>query len=366
MPYSKFSLPEYPVREDVWDSLAAETRPIVVYGMGNGADKLLSRFAEYGIRVADFFASDGFVRGHSFHGFRVKSFSEIRETYPDFRIVLSFASNRPEVISALAEIDRAYDLVAPDMPVAGGEYFDRAFYNAHYGEILRAYELFSDEDSRSAFAAAVRYRLTGRISYLLSAFSPEEEIFSHFYAPERYLDVGAYRGDTVRSAVLRWNTLREIVAVEPDSKNFARLAAYAGSVDSPKILPVEGAAYSENGEGCFSEGGNRNSSLLSASYRHKDRAVRLLRLDSLPLGRVDLIKYDVEGAEREALEGSEALILRDRPQMLVSLYHRSADLFKIPLALSRKYPFYRFLLRRAYCLPAWEIDLICIPERKNE
>lgn len=83
MPYEKYELPKYPCMEDMWDRLSKENRPIVVYGMGNGADKLIRRFEKYGIEIADFFASDGFVRGHSFHGKRVKSFSEIRESYEE-------------------------------------------------------------------------------------------------------------------------------------------------------------------------------------------------------------------------------------------------------------------------------------------
>ena len=89
---------------DVWHRLKTAGKPIVLYGMGNGADKLFRRFEKYNISVADIFASDGFVRGHSFHGYRVKSFSEIKETYSDFVIVLSFASNREEVISMLSDI----------------------------------------------------------------------------------------------------------------------------------------------------------------------------------------------------------------------------------------------------------------------
>ena len=73
----KCTLPEYPCKSDVWDVLARETRPIAVYGMGNGADKLFRRFEKYGIKVSEVFASDGFVRGHSFRGFKVKSFSDI-------------------------------------------------------------------------------------------------------------------------------------------------------------------------------------------------------------------------------------------------------------------------------------------------
>ena len=62
---------------DLWQTLKTASdsgRPILLYGMGNGADKILTVCEAYGIPVADFFASDGFVRGHSFHGKVVLSF----------------------------------------------------------------------------------------------------------------------------------------------------------------------------------------------------------------------------------------------------------------------------------------------------
>ena len=96
--------------------------------MGNGADKLIRRFEKYGIKISDIFASDGFVRGHSYAGFRVKSLSEIKETYQDFVIVLSFASNRPDVIDMLAKIDSQFEMYVPDMPVTDeSEYFDSPY-----------------------------------------------------------------------------------------------------------------------------------------------------------------------------------------------------------------------------------------------
>ncbi|MCQ2432450.1 MAG: FkbM family methyltransferase, partial [Clostridia bacterium] len=69
--------------QSVWDRMKTCGKPIVLYGMGNGADKILSVMEKYGIEAADFFASDGFVRGHSFHGKRVLSYSEAREKYKD-------------------------------------------------------------------------------------------------------------------------------------------------------------------------------------------------------------------------------------------------------------------------------------------
>ena len=365
MPYSKCELPEYPCTSDMWDKIVNDGRPIVVYGMGNGADKLIRRLAEYGVDVADFFASDGFVRGHCFHGKRVKSFSEIKEAYPDFLILLSFASSRDEVIEMLSEINEAYDMLVPDMPVVGEEYFDRAFFNENYEKIREAYELLSDEDSRRAYAAIINYRLSGKMSYLMGAYSGNDEIYS-LISDRRdvrtYIDAGAYNGDTLREAIRYFPSLERAFAIEPDLKNFKKLSSYALTVTNPKITLFNAAAWCDSCNGIFNSSGNRNSSVSGASYEHKAQSVELLRIDSLTADSVDYIKYDVEGAEAEALLGSHGIIESSRPVLLVSLYHLSRDIFALPLYLSRTYGGYEFYLRRQKCLPAWEVNLIAVPK----
>ncbi|MBQ8689257.1 MAG: FkbM family methyltransferase [Clostridia bacterium] len=363
MPYTDFPIPEHPCRQDMWDKLAEESRPIVVYGMGNGADKLIKRFEKYNIEIADFFASDGFVRGHFFHGKRVKSFSEIKTEYPDFVIVLSFASNRPEVIEMLAEIDRTYEMYVPDMPVAGeDEYFDREFFNANYGEIMRAYRALADEDSRRAYSAILNYRLSGKMSYLLEAYSTRDELYSLLPAEsiKKYVDAGAYNGDTVREAIEYFPSLEEVVAIEPDPKNFKKLSKYVDTLTAPKVKTVMAAAYSECKSGTFASSGNRNSSVNStASYQHKTEQVQLVSVDSLVPQGTNYVKYDVEGAEREALLGTDKTIRDYAPTLLVSLYHRSRDIFSLVNYLSDTYPdTYKLYVRRLLCVPAWEIDLI--------
>ena len=366
MPYKRWSLPEYPCKSDMWDELSREVRPIVVYGMGNGADKLIERFDKYGIKIADFFASDGFVRGHSFHGYCVKSFSEIKEAYTDFVIVLSFASNREEVISMLADIDEKHDMYVPDMPVAGvDEYFDREFYNLHYEEILEAYNRFSDADSQNAFAAIVNYKLSGRMKYLMSAYSSLDEIYSLLPCEKMVttIDAGAYNGDTVKEIKKYFLNLKKVYAIEPDKRNFKKIDKYSEAETEINVVTINAAAWCDDGVGSFSDSGNRNSTLsATASFEHRETEVQLMRIDSIDGEKIDYIKYDVEGAEAEALQGSEQTILRDKPSLLVSLYHRSRDVFALTNELAAKYPFYKMYLRRLKCLPAWEIDLILINE----
>ena len=51
------------------------------------------------------------------------------------------------------------------------------------------------------------------------------------------------------------------------------------------------------------------------------------------ISKIDFIKLDVEGAEVEALKGAMKTMLRDRPQMAVSIYHKPEHLYEIPLYL---------------------------------
>ncbi len=361
MPYEKNDLPAYPLSEDLWDRLARETRPIVVYGMGNGADKLFDRLGEYNILPANIFASDGFVRGHSFRGMRVMSFSEIKEMYSDFVILLSFASNREEVLSMLSDIDSKYEMYVPDMPVAGvEEYFDKAFYNAHYTEIRAAYNALFDEESRHAFAAVINYKLTGKMSYLEACYSTRDELYSAIPCDriKTVIDVGAYNGDTLREAKSYFPNLRRAYALEPDPKTYKRLMKYVDIEDSFEIIPMNVGAWCDSGDGVFQSAGNRNSSInSSASFEHSTASVSLVTVDSLGASP-DYIKYDVEGAEYEALVGSGKTIERCHPTLLVSLYHRSRDIFFLVNYLKSAYPEYKLTLRRLRCVPAWEIDLI--------
>ena len=366
MPYPKYTLPNYPLEADMWDMLKQESRPIVVYGMGNGADKLIRRFDSLGIEISDFFASDGFVRGHSFHGKRVKSFSEIKDLYSDFVIVLSFASNRQEVVEMLINIDKIYDLYIPDMPVAGGEYFDKDFYNSHYESILSAYDSLADEDSKNAFCAVVSHKLFGRGEYLWNAYSELSEIYSFFDKSTVCVDAGAYNGDTCRVMQKCFPKLKKIYAFEPDIRNYRKLKKYTEENRLEELIqPYFAALWSETQLGEFIGSANRNSSVNStASHKSREENIHLLSLDSLSLVDVDFIKYDVEGAEQEALFGSDCTISKCRPMLLVSAYHRSRDIFSLLLYLKERYPFYEFYLRRTLCVPAWEIALIAIPKQK--
>ena len=367
----KMTLPPATLQEDLWTYLAKTEKPLVVYGMGNGADKLIARLSLLGKEISDFFASDGFVRGQSFHGKRVLSFAEIKGKYEDFIILVSFGSHLSEVREAVEALAEGNELYIPDMPIAGEDYFTAEFYRTHYTEILRVYELLTDKDSKLVFENLLWYKLTGMPKYLWRAVKTgDEEALLGYDKIECAVDVGAYRGDTLKKLLDSCPNIKRVFCIEPDPKNYARLSSYAQTVEEKEIVTVNAAAWNEAGRLSFSSSGNRNAALGSknekiagsASYKTKETEVHTLRLDDLLKGNaISYIKYDTEGAELAALSGSVRTLKEQAPSLRISLYHRSEDLFALPLWLEEELGgIYTYYLRRKPSFPAWDIELIAV------
>ena len=357
---------------DLWSYLQSTDKKIVMYGMGNGADKILSICESYGIEVSDFFASDGFVRGHLFHDKRVLSYSEACEKYGrDHMIVLlSFASSLPDVLANIYKIAEECELYAPEVPVCGENLFNYEFYKENEDKISQTELLLADMKSVEVFSDVINYKLSGNVRWLQSNHSDFSEVYQLLGAEafEKIADLGAYNGDTLREIAPFAPNLKEAVAFEPDRRNHKKLADYAESEERFKITPIKAAAWSHKDTLLFDGSGNRNSTLISKGIEvnrpPKTVEVEAESLDNILGGeRVDYIKFDVEGAEKEAILGSLETIEKHRPALMISLYHRSEDVFALPLMIHERFPDYRFYIRRREYIPAWDMVLIAVSNK---
>ncbi len=358
------SVNEIEASRDMWQTLKESTKPIVMYGMGNGADKILAVFSEKGIEVSGFFASDGFVRHQQFHGKTVMSYAEICEKYEDFIVVVSFGSRLPEVLSNIYRIDSERELYIPDVPVVGEEIFDLAFFEKHRDELSSACELLADELSRQTFCDVVMYKLTGKTQYLRRHTVTPNDVMHGVLNSEKYrrcADLGAYNGDSIRELAEYAKSLSRVTAFEPDTKNYRKLRTFAESAPY-KISACNCAAWDKEEMLTFTAGANRNSTLIGrvgVKTGAKIKTVAAARLDSLLTGGCDYIKYDVEGAEYEAILGSREVIAREYPDLLVSMYHKSEDMYRLPLLVS-ELGYGKLYLRRYEYVPAWDLNLLAV------
>ena len=103
--------------QDLWNYLKTVSKPIFLYGTGNGADKILDELIRLNISVSGVFASDGFVRSRTFRGFPVQSYSAVKQQFGDIIVLVAFGSYLTDVIDNIKRIASENELYAPDVPV---------------------------------------------------------------------------------------------------------------------------------------------------------------------------------------------------------------------------------------------------------
>ena len=359
------NIPNIP-KFDLWSYLSDTKKTIVMYGMGNGADKILNVCEKYNIEISDFFASDGFVRGHSFHGKTVISYSQVKEKYgaENIIVLLSFGSSLPNVLSLFKTVNEECEMYAPDVPVCGENIFTLDFFNENKEKILAARALLADDISRNIYDNVILYKLTGKINYLFLAESDRKDSFKLINAQniKSFADLGAYRGDTLSEMLGYAPLLERAYALEPDTRTFKKLAAFCeGYHGGAALYPLNVAAWSHEDTLTFNSSSNRNSGAFAPTTNAKTVEIMANSLDNLLNGSsIDHIKYDVEGAEKQAIEGSYRTIQAFHPSLCISAYHRSEDIFALPLQINAIDKNYKLYLRRYPYVPAWDIELICL------
>ena len=85
---------------------------------------------------------------------------------------------------------------------------------------------------------------------------------------------------------------------------------------------------------------------------------------------IDIIKADIEGAERDMLDELIDLSKKFRTQFAICIYHSNlnnfelSDTVEIPLFLIDKLIDYNFYVGH-YCYERWELVFYCIPKEKD-
>ncbi|MEO7941654.1 MAG: FkbM family methyltransferase, partial [Burkholderiaceae bacterium] len=224
-------------------------------------------------------------------------------------------------------------------------------------DILSAHRSLADEASRQLFTALLDQRLNAITNGLPTpdpahAYLPPD--LSSPTNPLRFIDCGAYTGDTIQSFHCLGHSFAAIAAFEPDPAHYSKLAAVLASKQAT-IFPC--GVWD-----CMDQ--LRFTANDAASHIASDGSsmIQTVALDeALPGFAPNFIKMDTEGAESHALDGARKMITNHRPRLAISAYHRPSDLWGLLLQVRDWDLGYRFHLR-SHSYNGFDTVLYALPE----
>jgi FkbM family methyltransferase len=325
-----------------------ECTKTVIYGAGKTGKDVFRILRDYGIHVSGFLDQkakpDSYWDGVPIYQPDDRHFSEDErnktnvivaihnrdvEIPPIIAMLRSFGYGR---IVTLIEL---YDHFGKEL----GDRFwltARAYYKPFKPIIEEVFNLLEDDASKNLYKAIMQFRLTGEYDAL-----PEPSMEHQYFAldlpawktPLRFVDCGAFDGDTLAYLIKNDIPIESGAAFEPDQGNFNKLSQFVKSnltcLKNVALWPC--GVHSSTKQMHFSSG-QGEASLITANG---DVVIQCLSLDdAIPDFAPTLIKMDIESSEYEALLGARDIISKYRPGLAISLYHRPADLRQIPLLVN--------------------------------
>ena len=214
-------------------------------------------------------------------------------------------------------------------------------------KIKEVYGFMEDDESRRIFAQTLTAHVLGEYGDTVCDWDLIQYIRQNVplrKGYKRFVDVGAFFGDTLDALITHEAYVEEYYAFEPDPGSYQRLnenfPTYQDKIGKAALIPL--ALSDKNGSMTFSDDGT-GTSALSESGRI---VVTTARMDDV-LRNINptIIKMDIEGAELSALTGARRIISETQPDLAICVYHKLSDLWDIPLLLKEYVPQYKFWLR---------------------
>ncbi|GHT19287.1 hypothetical protein AGMMS4957_03200 [Bacteroidia bacterium] len=158
-----------------------------------------------------------------------------------------------------------------------------------------------------------------------------------------FLDAGACIGDS--ALIFAEYNPHTVLAYEPVTENYrGLLKTIAWNSAEGKIEAIhKGLGDKDDVMEISIAGGSSSLQTVSNSGAATTEKISITTIDKECVNRtIGLIKMDVEGFEYFAVKGGLATITRDKPVLLISIYHTGKDFFEIPPMLKQAVPEYQF------------------------
>jgi len=228
------------------------------------------------------------------------------------------------------------------------------FFTQNAEKINNIANILHDEQSKKEYLGIIKFRQThNKNDFPSLAAGKKNQYFIdevNLNKDEVFIDCGAYTGDTIDVFLKHCSDYKQIVAFEPDTKNFEKIKEKYGN--NPKIKIINAGTYNKDGVVSFNNtAGALEGTIVDSDNQENHIKIQVKSIDNLNLEKVTFIKMDIEGAELNALKGAEKTILRDKPKLAISIYHSNEDMIDIAEYIYSIAPEYNFYVRHHMPFP---------------
>jgi FkbM family methyltransferase len=206
---------------------------------------------------------------------------------------------------------------------------------------LKVFSLLGDDSSKIVFDNLIHYRMTANIAYIdeIASASNLEYFDANIITlddSEVFLDCGAFDGDSAWNFITNTQgKFKSIHLFEPDKQLLNKARARLKSFKN--IHYNEVGIFNKTTTQYFDNTGGLDGSITDSG----NIEIKTLALDEYQSTDVPTyFKFDIEGAEIEALHGARNLISRYTPKLAIACYHYPWHLWNIPmqvLEINQKY-----------------------------
>ncbi len=215
----------------------------------------------------------------------------------------------------------------------------------HNALVVLSTARFADEIETMLLKAGVDCNSIIRVDEFLDYEMPDTYFtpsFLKFSEHEIFVDAGCYDLETTAFFAKHCKQLDKVFAFEPDPSNFQACLRNREKYNLPQAEIYEYGTWSSRDTLHFRSTEDTGASISADG----ETTVEVVAIDDVVRdAKVTCIKMDVEGAELESLKGARKTIEKNRPQLVICIYHKPEDMVTLPMYIKSLVPDYRFYVR---------------------
>jgi len=247
------------------------------------------------------------------------------------------------------------------------------YYLDNQEAITNCYTSLEDDLSKELYTALLKYRYIRNPMLIDKLYESRnncylDEVFLNNYKNWLYIDAWSYNADFITTLANKVNISNSLFYIfEPNIIFYDNIINNLDKDIDYKIFNI--ALCDKDSTMEFMQVPSSTSHIIDKKYNAYKNLIDKKYIDTVKTARLDSIikdeevtwiKIDIEWSEFSMLEGSVETLRRDRPILLLSIYHRRDDLFKLQQFLMNLNLDYKFYIRH-YSLSVAKTILYCIP-----